>query len=553
MSSLQFRTISVLEFDEYTNNAGSISPNYWVLPDGKQIKLLTGETRTIEGFDFCVMHDYLDLVGMHKYIERKLPAKKETRISLKLSEFTKPEKFICGTLPFARPKRIRLIQPSYPYGKKQTYLGGTLVTVASQLEAIGYEVEILDMNINEFYSLELERGQFIGITILGAPYIPKVIVYAEVLKRQGHTVLIGGQGIEGFSNEQFKSLFGETAIQITNDNDLLSALGEKDNTLPHTYDVSLINVLSKIDKRLLKHYLSHEMTMVMSQGCHFKCAFCAARKSRVEQFKSIVCFGKDMRFLAQSAKDFEISELNFYATSLDFFQNPKTVFKYLELLRTIQQETGVKFKIRCLSCTPSFINAVHLIGVENFKHLMVSSGLWCVGLGIDGGDPTIWKAQKKNQNSISKNKDSLDLAREVGIRAEILMIMGFPQDNIKTLFKCVRDSIRYAWHWPNTMLRPYLAKEFVPGNDSWKSGGPIVNSFISDPKKFYNLDFCAVGSKTTHPRFWHRMWSNASYLTIIGILTPFGRCVTSPLLPQGNDGWYGKFAKWFNKIVPFDR
>lgn len=451
-------------------------------------------------------------------------------------------------------KRITLIQPAYPYRKKQTYLGGSILNVASQLDAIGYEVRIIDLNLQVRLMPHEDFNQYFGITVLGAPYLPSAIQEAKWLHGfAGNKTLVGGQGIESLTDKQFKDLFGETAIQIKNEGDMLKALREKGVALPPAHTVSIQNVLSQMQPALFKHYLSHEMTMFLSQGCHFKCAFCAAKKARMEQFKSIEVFDQDMRYLAESAKKFGIPELQFYATSLDFFQNPKTIFKYLEYLAKIQKESGVKFKIRCLTCMTSFINAVNQLGEKNFGRLMKESGLYSVGFGVDGADTKVWKAQKKNQNKMSDIKDCLDLAQSTGIQSEILMIMGFPQDTFKTLLKCFIDSIRYIKHWPNTMLRPYLAKEFVPGNDNWELGGPMTDIFISNPKKFYNLDFCAIGSKTTHPKFWHRMWSNTSYLAIIIILLPFGRCLTYPLFPQGDDGWYGRFAKWFNKIVPFDR
>jgi hypothetical protein len=451
-------------------------------------------------------------------------------------------------------KKITLCQPNYPYGKKQIYLGGSIITVGAQLDAMGYTVEFYDENLGHRHPQLSDKDQYFGISVLGAPYIPSAINDAkEIYAYTGNRVLVGGQGIESLKPEHFNALFGNTAIQIRNEGDLLAELQEDRAKMPDALSVSLAGILSKMHPDKLKLYMQHEMTMVLSQGCHFKCAFCAAKKARVEKFKSIECFEADMRFLALSAQKFGIKELQFYATSLDFFQNPKMIFKYLEILVCVQKEYEIRFQVRCLSCLTSFMNAVVIRGRESFKKLMGESGLWCVGFGVDGADPKVWKAQKKNQNHLSDIKDCLDLAQEMGVRSEILLVMGFPQDTFRTLLKCLTDSIRYVRHWPNTMLRPYLAKEFVPGNDNWASGTAVVESFISDPKKFYNLDFCTIGSKITHPRFWHRIWSNMSYLLIIVILTPFGKCVTSPLLPQGNNGLYGKIAKKFNEIVPFDR
>ncbi len=579
MCSFSFTTKNVVTIYGGDNFLNVV--NY--LPSGEHVSVKENVYVEVENVDYCFVNIRLDESG-GGWIGKNIPAKKRTKVSFKLSEFTKPEKLIFSVLPIGmvRQKRITMVNLKYPYGKTQTYMGGSTIATISRFKEMGHEVEYVDFNLDidprekivdilnkeswwkmlniMIVSEKFKMADLIAISVTGAPYIPSMIELSKFLSATyKKPVIVGGQIIEQLTSQQFEALMQDKwsmlmdIRQIKTDADLAKVLDCDQHDLPNPYTISYISAWECIGNDKLKNYLSNEMTMVLSQGCHFKCGFCAAKKARVEQFKSIECFEKDMRFLADSARKFGLTELQFYATSLDFFQNPKKVFAYLEILADIQKETGVKFKIRCLSCLPSFIQAVKKMGEASFRNLMERSGLWCVGLGVDGTDEKVWKAQKKNQNKISDIKDCLDLAQAVGIRSEILMIMGFPEQSFKTLFKCVTDSIRYVRHWPNTILRPYLAKDFIPGNDSWASDNSVVQSFISDPKKFYNLDFCAVGSKITHPRFWHRTWSNLSYLAIIGILTPFGRCATSPLLPQGNDGLYGKFAKWFNKKVPFDR
>lgn len=144
----------------------------------------------------------------------------------------------------------------------------------------------------------------------------------------------------------------------------------------------------------------------------------------------------------------------------------------------------------------------------------------------------------------------LDLCRDLNIRAEILLVFGFPQDSARTLWVNVVNSLKYAFGWKHTVLRPYLAKPFVPGNDGWSAGMAGVQDTVENPQKFFNFDFCAIGSRLTHPRRWHRWMCNAAYLGIIVMLTPFNACVTSPLLPQGNGN---PFSRAFNRLMPFDR
>ncbi len=534
------------------------------LPSGERVRVPNGCKREVVGFDSCMSAVRLWGSG---WTTNTRHSEKRIKVGFKSSYFKRQEKMLFAVAPVLglRQKRILVIHLKYPYGKSQIYMGGSTISVMARFKHMGYEVDYLDLNfdptpgddIGSFH--KAKNADIIAISVTGAPYVPSLIDLTWELSHfgRGKQILLGGQVIERLDSAQFESLFGSKMFgnvkQIVTDADFAKALDCTVGELPNPYAISFVPAWESIGNERLKKYLSNEMTLVLSQGCHFQCAFCAASKAEREKFKMMDCFSTDLLFLTSKAKEFGLKELQFYATSLDFFQNPKIVAGYLEEVGRIQSETGIKIKIRCLCCASSFLHAAKVVGELRLKTLIQESGLWCIGFGVDGADADVWKAQKKRQNNLNEIKDCLDLATRMNIRSEILLVMGFPQDTLKTLAKCVINSVRYVSHWPNIMLRPYLAKELVPGNDGWKSGNPAVNTFISDPKKFYNLDFCAIGSKSTHPSFMHRMWSNLSYLTIIGIFTPLGKCCTSPLLPQGDAGLYGRFAKFFNRIVPMDR
>jgi hypothetical protein len=122
-------------------------------------------------------------------------------------------------------KRIKLVQPEYPYGKSQTYLGGSLITLGAQLLNIGYKVEMYDKNFEEVPMKDEDINTYFGVTVLGAPYIPETITYAKQLfAMYKNPVLVGGQGVESLSMQDFYQLFGESAVQIKDEQDLLSAL-----------------------------------------------------------------------------------------------------------------------------------------------------------------------------------------------------------------------------------------------------------------------------------------------------------------------------------------
>lgn len=452
-------------------------------------------------------------------------------------------------------KNIVLVNLQYPYGKKQVYMNSSLVAVAAQLRAAGHSIRLLDLNLHssEYQEDLIDRwADMIGVSVTSSPYIPPAIKFAR--KYGGKKpILIGGQAAAKLSTAEFGKLFGTTPIQITSDRDLGEVVGfnPSNHTMPSAFESPFHVALEEmVDTDTLQSFLSHEFGLVISQGCAYSCAFCGAEKSQRERFVDLDIFRNDVLWLADQAKRFGFKILQAYASSLDFFQNPETIVQYLRVLDDVQHETGIQLRLRCLSCTKSFLRAYRKI--TGFEQLLKDAGLWCMGFGVDGTDESVWRAQHKTQNDLNEVTLSLDICQVMGLQSEVLMVMGFPQDTARSLWKNVVNSVRYARRWKNVMHRPYLAKPFIPGNDGWKTEAG-ARKVVENPSLFYNLDFCALGSTFTHPKRWHRWLCNLSYLAIIGLFLPFGRCCTYPLLPQGEKGWYGKIARFVNRYMPFDR
>lgn len=449
--------------------------------------------------------------------------------------------------------KVLLIQLPYPYGKSQVYLGTSLIHVAYICKKLGYNVEIMDLNIQtlEDVKKKIPKADWVGTSIIGVPYIPVAIRLARIVTRYDKQLLIGGQCIEHLRREEFHALFKNTsAIQITSTEDLAEALDIFISAFPRDAHVSLETGLHLLPEELLDAYLRHEMTLPIGQGCAYKCKFCAARKQQEETFVAIDIFRDYLEYLAMSARKRGIKTLNFYATSLDFFQNPETVAVYLREIETVSRLSGVTIRVRCLSCMLSFLRAAKKI--RNFGDVLKHAGIWSIGFGVDGVDPTVWKAQDKRQNKITQVTSCLELCTFYKIRAEILLVMGFPEDTLESLTNMIETARQLVKRYPAIVLRPYLAKSFIPGNTGWHTEKSRIAQILARPKLFYNLDFCAIGTPLTHPDMLHRYLSNAAYLYLCARYGMTGQCVTSPLLPQGEKGLYGKFARMFNQIMPFD-
>jgi radical SAM superfamily enzyme YgiQ (UPF0313 family) len=447
-------------------------------------------------------------------------------------------------------KDIVLIDLRYPYGKSKAYMNGSLCATAASLIAIGNKVVMLDFNIDDSDDPkvldQIQQADLVGISVIGSPYIPSAIDF--VRRFASKTILIGGQAIAKLTREQFRQLFGNTnAVQITSNADLAQTLDCSPGDIPDPFSSPMTPVWQSMGKDRLEYYLRREFALVLSQGCNRKCDFCGAEKKQRERFVELDIFKSDMLFLASTAKGMGLAKIEAYASSLDFFQNPEEVAKYLEALAQTRKQTGVDFKVRCLSCTDSFVSAYRKI--DHLENLLNRAGLWCIGFGVDGTDEKVWKSQHKTHNDLHDVNLCLDICEAVGVRSEVLMVMGFAKDTAHSLWKNLRYSIRYVRRWKNVVIRPYLAKPFIPGNKEWRTD-PRVSQVIENPDLFYNLDFCALGSRLTHPRRIHRWLCNLSYLTMIVLLTPGGHCTTSPLLPQGNKG---RLTKLVNRLMPFDR
>lgn len=450
-----------------------------------------------------------------------------------------------------QPKRVVLVDLGYPYGKK-VYMSGSLIALAAQLMAVGHQVDIVDLNIEGFNDARVRElffsAEVIGLSVMGSPGVPRAVEAGFALHSSypKAKIIIGGQVIERFTEEQFDSIFSCDFLQGTPDN-CASLFGQ----LPSAYQIPYQMVWEGMGDGRLHEYLTHEFSLVLSQGCIYNCAFCSAQKGQKEIFRSLADFRSDLRYLFAKAQKFELKQLECYASSLDFFQTPKSVFEYMEALAEVQEEFQVKLRVRCLTCMGTFLAASRQQGC--FAQLLNRSGLWCLGFGVDGPTAEVWKEQKKVQNHTADIDHCFDFCRKAGVRAEVLTVIGYPRDSVKRLWQTVWYLSRFVRRWPNTVLRPYVAREILPGNDGWKNNFRAVGIIVRDPAQFYNLDICGLANFTTDPRWWHRWLVNAAYLYIILRHAPFGRCATSPLLPQGGRGCFAKIAKFINRLMPFDR
>lgn len=450
--------------------------------------------------------------------------------------------------------KAALVNLPYPYGRKVIYLNYSIVSVAARLAVVGHEATMVDLNIDEYEGSYAQRvfkeSDLIGVSLLGAPSVPSAIAFTQRVgvELPGKSVAVGGQVIEHISRSGFDKMFGNKVKQIIDDRDFAEWIGVAVENIPHFLDISYSQVLRELGSEKLKLYLDgKEQSLIVSDGCVYGCTYCAARKLCRQSFRNTEALKDDVSYMVEQAKGFGVM-FNYYASALDMCQESlEEMAERLEVIAKLWQELGIKIPVRCLSSMSTYLRALTQKRFSEFAKVFVEV-VGTVGWGVDGSSERVWERLKKRHNKRWMVQECINLSRKWGQKAEILMVMGFPEDAPKDLWQTFKDSVRYGFR-NKVLVRPYFAK-IVPGSDGWPK---IEKQFVDTPALFFDLDYCALGSRATHPRWWHRWLSNLTYLAIIALLTPFGKCDTLPLLPQGQKGLYGKIAKFVNRHIPSDR
>jgi hypothetical protein len=447
--------------------------------------------------------------------------------------------------------KITLLQPRYPFGKRQAYLPGGLMNLGSRLLQIGVEVQFFDLNDGDWneWSSALEESDLIGFTTIGPPYIPEIVGTIREMRQAGleQTILVGGEGVSRLRPSDFQCWFsGLNVLQIRGDQDLATVCGME---VPDAFETSMVPMLKRLSEGQLRKYLTTEFSLFMSQGCAFNCAFCAADKARKEKYRSCETLVDEVEFICQYLRRVGHSELRVYITNLDAFQNAGELEERLQIVRTVCDRYGITPHIRCLATSRCTFKACQ--ADMGLAQRLRDCGLEIVGFGADGADEETWARQNKKHNSLSELQEACRMMEHVGITVELLMVIGFQDDCAGTLWRDLVFSLRQAVK--GRVIRPYLAKSQTP-SARWPEGDTLVGAFLEDTDLLARLDYAMIGSSQTHPKGWHRLMTNVVYLTIIALLTPFGKCPTSPLIPVPVSKGIGRtIATMINRFIPFDR
>lgn len=451
---------------------------------------------------------------------------------------------------------IDLIQPRHNCAPPITeeklghiYMPTSLYTEASRLLSAGVDVAVHDENIEPSQI----SSKYVGINLLGAPYIPEAIKLQKRIEEETSerkAFLLGGQVISGLGEQQLKRLFGENSYNGNLDENLKRILEIPNRKLVPANMTSLIDVYKRIPDEVMKEYLSREFSLYVSNGCLYNCSFCGVfERTRQdgmgnkikagETYREPQIIGQDLDYLTRRAKKLGINNFSIYMSNLDVFQNPEQLLKFAyEVQKVKKSHSGFKIKLRGLSTVTSFLEARKKN--PNSIEQIIAAGFDTVGFGIDGFGQEIWNAVHKSHNTESKCFDAIKCARESGITPEILMVFGHPKaDNNESLEAALKFTEKMIEDY-GAIPRPHVDKSFIPGNDDWanppnEATRQSIERLMQHPELFQSLDFTALPTSLSHPNPKLRELTTDYFLKMCelkGNTTQFVKPITPDLTPR---------------------
>ncbi len=393
-------------------------------------------------------------------------------------------------------RRIDLINPRNPLAPP-TENGGTghiwkpdsLINLSSRLNQSGIDTKVHDENLRP---ADINNDSIIGFTLVGAPWIPVVARRIEEIRQEINPeaqFLIGGQLVRGLSDSEIFHLFGPNVVSgMTNDR-LREVLGHK-IVLPSREDISVVKELRNLPEENMRKYLYSESSIYISDGCIYKCSFCAAKKGAKEQYRSSELIEEELRELYSMAETFGIDQLRLYTSSLDLFQTPERLKDFVSIVERVQADYEIELQLRGLATLHFFLKTCS--GDRGLLTRLRRIGLDRIDFGVDGA-PGVWKKILKSHNKTNRDltEEAILIAAEHGIGVGLFMVIGHPgvdtEDTLSIAYDILADKVSRHGVIP----RPYVSNNYVPGGDSWNELSLQKMILLSDPRYFYSLEYAA--------------------------------------------------------------
>lgn len=358
----------------------------------------------------------------------------------------------------------------------------SLVNFAARLRAVGIaSVQIHDENIAP---AAVRNDAIVGMTLVGPSWIPVAKKRVESLRfnfGQEMKVLIGGALASSLTREEIEHLFGEGVFNGMDESVLEEEFGI--TGLPTRELVDVLPVLKEMPESLLGQYSRNESSLYLADGCHFRCSFCAASKGVSESYRGFEQLELELKFHRDLAKRKGVEQSRFYLTNLDALQSPSKFMAFLDMLERLNYEdlrwrglsTFISFE-RALKIYPNLLSRMSRVGFERFD------------FGADGS-PETWARVKKRFNTEDRVSSVLGELAGSDVDAGVFMVVGHQGMDDAESVNAAADYLSNLVDGFGVVPRPYVSTAYVPGSETWESGGAQKDLFLKRPELLHALEY----------------------------------------------------------------
>jgi len=327
-----------------------------------------------------------------------------------------------------------------------------ILRIAAVLEQQNVPVDLLDLSGQKDYLEQVSKYIHSGVRdhiVFGitasTPQLPSAIAIAQRARYRGKTVLGGAhvslvnaahKKIGGRASKALKLIQDEFDVLVAGDGELaifpaltghglidadsldspLFLTNKRYNELPFAarHLVDLDSYLYKID--------GERTTSIVAQlGCPFECGFCGGRAT---SFLRRIRTRTSENIVAELRSIYETYGYKGFMFHDDEINVNKQVIDLMHKIRGLQDELGVRFKLRC------FVKAE--LFTEELAQAMADAGFWGILVGFESGSPRILRNIKKHATQ-EQNTRCWEIARKYGIKVKALMSLGHPGESRETV------------------------------------------------------------------------------------------------------------------------
>jgi radical SAM superfamily enzyme YgiQ (UPF0313 family) len=337
--------------------------------------------------------------------------------------------------------RVVLVQPSGGSQFPVPPLG--LGYLAAVLERRGFEVKIIDLNVESSGALEehlsRERPEVVGVscavgnareafTVVSnvKSHFPECFVvvggpYASVM---GEDMLVRHWEIDAAVIGEGEATFVELmerlqSMQALNDiNGLIFHDGSKTRSNPSRDPVEVLDSLPSPNREKLpmKLYRENAGVVFTSRGCPYQCVFCS---------RSV--FGRRWRGHSPEyvLKEIELLVKHYRVAGLSFLDDNFT-FDLDRAEKIMEGMIAKKWKLSLY-----FWNGIRVDSIdEGLLTRMKKAGCTAINYGVESVDPEVLAKTAKGI-TIDQVEKTIRLTREAGIKANVFLMVGNPGDTAK--------------------------------------------------------------------------------------------------------------------------